>query len=44
MDIIMWLIRSALTIAALLVIVGFVAALFMVFFRLATGIDDTIAE
>lgn len=44
MDLIMGLIRAGLTLAALVVIIGFVAALFMVIFRLATGIDDKIVE
>lgn len=44
MDIIMGLVRAGVTLAALLVVIGMVAALFMIFFNLATGIDDHISE
>jgi hypothetical protein len=33
-----------MTLAILLVVIGLVAALFMIFFNLATGIDDRISE
>jgi len=32
------------TLAIIIVIIGLVAALFMIFFNLATGIDDRISE
>ena len=44
MDIIMGLVRAGVTLAALLIVIGMVAALFMIFFNLATGIDDHISE
>jgi len=42
MDVIEWLIKAAVTVVALVVIVGLLAALFMIVFGIATGIDDTI--
>jgi hypothetical protein len=44
MDIIMGLVRAGVTLAVIVVIIGLVAALFMIFFNLATGIDDRISE
>lgn len=44
MDIVMELIRAGLTLVAIVVVIGLVAALFMIFFNLATGIDDRISE
>lgn len=44
MDLVMGLIRAALTLAAIVVVIGLVAALFMIFFNLATGIDERISE
>jgi hypothetical protein len=44
MDVVMGLVRAGITLAILLVVIGLVAALFMIFFNLATGIDDRISE
>ena len=44
MDIIMGLVRAGVTLAVIIVIIGLVAALFMIFLNLATGIDDRISE
>ena len=44
MDLVIGLIRAGLTLAAIVVVIGLVAALFMIFFNLATGIDDRISE
>ena len=44
MDFVMGLFRAGLTLAAIIVVIGLVAALFMIFFNLATGIDDRISE
>jgi hypothetical protein len=44
MDLVMGLIRAGLTLAAIVVVIGLVAALFMIFFNLATGIDERISE
>ena len=44
MDVIMGLIEAGLTIVALVVIVGLLAALFMIVFGIATGIDDKIQQ
>jgi hypothetical protein len=44
MDVVMGLLRAGMTLAILLVVIGLVAALFMIFFNLATGIDDHISE
>ena len=44
MDVVMGLVRAGVTIAILLVVIGLVAALFMIFFNLATGIDDRISD
>ena len=41
---VMGLIRAGLTLAAIVVVIGLVAALFMIFFNLATGIDERISE
>jgi hypothetical protein len=42
--VVMGLVRAGMTLAILLVVIGLVAALFMIFFNLATGIDDRISE
>ena len=44
MDVIMGLVRAGVTLAVLIVVIVLVAALFMIFFNLATGIDDHISE
>jgi hypothetical protein len=44
MDLVIGLIRAGLTLVAIVVVIGLVAALFMIFFNLATGIDDRISE
>ncbi len=44
MDAIIGLIRAGATFVILLALMGIVAALFMIFFNLATGIDDRIAD
>jgi hypothetical protein len=38
------IIRAGLTVVALILIIGLVAALFMIMFSVATGIDDQIQE
>jgi hypothetical protein len=43
-DIVMGLIRAGLTLVAIAVVIGLVAALFMIFFNLATGIDERISD
>jgi hypothetical protein len=40
----MGLVRAGITLAVIVIIIGLVAALFMIFFNLATGIDDRISE
>ncbi len=42
MDLIQGLLGAVVTIVALVVIIGLLAALFMIVFGIATGIDDTI--
>ena len=42
MDVIEAIVRTALTIVALVVVIGLIAALFMFIFRLATDIDERI--
>ena len=44
MDVVLGLVRAGLTVVAIVVVMGLVAALFMIFFNLATGIDDRIAD
>lgn len=44
MDVVMGLVRAGVTLAILLVVIALVAALFMIFFNLATGIDERISE
>lgn len=44
MDLVMGLIEAGLTVVALIVIVGLLAALFMIVFGIATGIDDKIQQ
>lgn len=41
-DFIEGLLRAGLTIVALIAIIGLIAALFMIIFGIATGIDDKI--
>ncbi len=43
-DVVLGLVRAGLTLVAVVVVIGLVAALFMIFFNLATGIDDRIAD
>jgi flagellar biosynthesis protein FliQ len=38
------IIRAGLTVVALILIIGLIAALFMIMFSVATGIDDQIQE
>lgn len=42
MDLLEGLLKAVLTIGALVVVVGLLAALFMIVFGIATGIDDNI--
>jgi len=42
MDLLEGLLKAVLTIAALFLVVGLLAALFMIVFGIATGIDDNI--
>ena len=44
MDVIMGLIGAGLMVVALVVIVGLLAALFMIVFGIAAGIDDKIQQ
>ena len=44
MDVVLGFVRAGLTLVAIVVVMGLVAALFMIFFNLATGIDDRIAD
>lgn len=44
MDVLIGFLRAGLTIAVIMVVMALVAALFMIFFNLATGIDDRISE
>ena len=44
MDVVEQFIRAGLTVVALILIIGLVAALFMIMFSVATGIDDQIQE
>ncbi len=44
MDVVLGLVRAGLTLVAIVVVMGLVAALFMIFFNLATGIDDRITD
>ena len=44
MDMIMGILRAGLTVAVIMVVMAIVAALFMIFFNLATGIDERISE
>jgi flagellar biosynthesis protein FliQ len=43
-DVVEQIVRAGLTIGALILIIGLVAALFMIMFSVATGIDDQIQE
>lgn len=43
-DLVLGLLRAGLTLVAVVVVIGLVAALFMIFFNLATGIDDRITD
>lgn len=40
----MGIVRAGLTLGVIMVVIALVAALFMIFFNLATGIDDRISE
>lgn len=42
MDLLEGLLKAVLTIGALFVVIGLLAALFMIVFGIATGIDDNI--
>ena len=42
MDVIEWLLKSAATLVALVLVIILVAGLFMIVFGIATGIDDQI--
>lgn len=44
MDVIVWLIQSALTVGAVLLVIGALAALFMIVFSIGTGIDRRINQ
>ena len=44
MDVVEQIVRAGLTIGALILIIGLVAALFMIMFSVATEIDDQIQE
>ena len=44
MDVIWGLIEAALTVLALVVVVGLLAVLFMIVFGIATGIDDKMQQ
>ena len=44
MDVIVGLLRAGITLGILIVVMGLIAALFMIFFNLATGIDDHISD
>jgi hypothetical protein len=44
MDLLMGILRAGLTLGVIIVVMGLIAALFMIFFNLATGIDDRISE
>ncbi len=39
MDVVLWLLKSALTLGAIVLVIGALAALFMIVFSIATGID-----
>jgi hypothetical protein len=39
MDIVFWLLKSALTLGAVILVIGALAGLFMIVFSIATGID-----
>ena len=43
-DVVEQIIRAGLTVVALILIIGLIAALFMIMFSVATGIDDQIQE
>ena len=44
MDVLVGILRAGLTLGVIMVVMGLIAALFMIFFNLATGIDDRISE
>ena len=44
MDTVEQIFRAGLTVVALILIIGLIAALFMIMFSVATGIDDQIQE
>lgn len=44
MNFIFWLIQSAFTVGAILLVIGVLAALFMIVFSIGTGIDRRINQ
>ena len=44
MDIVVGILRAGLTLGVIMVVMGLLVALFMIFFNLATGIDDQITD
>jgi hypothetical protein len=44
MDLVMGIVKAGITLAVILAIIGAIAALFMIFFNLATGIDEQITD
>jgi hypothetical protein len=44
MDVLMGIIKAGITLAVIVAVIGAVAALFMIFFNLATGIDEQITD
>jgi hypothetical protein len=44
LDAIVEILKAGLTLAVIMVVMALIAALFMVFFNIATGIDDRISE
>jgi hypothetical protein len=44
MDVIEGIIRACVTLAVILIVIGAIAALFMIVFGIATGIDDRIQD
>lgn len=44
MDVIEGILRAGVTLAVILIVIGAIAALFMIVFGIATGIDDRIQD
>jgi hypothetical protein len=44
LDAIVEILKAGLTLAVIMVVMALIAALFMIFFNIATGIDDRISE